>query len=147
MNILIAHESYPTNNWTHDRWLVTSSFFPRQKLLHTIATLLMVKNDDSTCETYDQALNETIEELIGRRCSEEDEEHPVPTLSDDERDHVAEYLRDAVKTMRPYMPDTGALELVTYLSEPENDKFYLVVRYWPEDEHTGKAFAGPSVRG
>ncbi|ABY62909.1 hypothetical protein ST201phi2-1p076 [Pseudomonas phage 201phi2-1] len=124
-----------------------SSFFPRQKLLHTIATLLMVKNDDTAGETYDEAINETIDELIGRRCSDEDEENPVPTLTDDERHQVAEYLRDAVKAMHPYMPDTGALELVTYVSEPENDKFYLVVRYWPEDEHSSKAFASPSVRG
>lgn len=147
MNILIAQESFPTNNWCHDGWVAATHFFPWQKLLHVIATLLMIQHDVDEGESYDAALSETIEELIDRRHSDEDEENPPPTLTDDERLHVAQYLKDAVRAMRPYMPSGGSLELVTYVSEPENNKFYLVVRYWPEDEHSGKAFASPSIRG
>lgn len=147
MNILIAHESFPTNNLYHDGWVAATYFFPRQKLLHAIATLLMVQNDEERGESYDDALNETIEELIGRRYSDEDEKHPPPILTDHERNQVTRYLKDAVRAMRPYMPSGGSLELVTYINEPENNKLYLVVRYWPEDEHSSKAFASPSLRG
>jgi len=144
-NILIVHESGPTNNFTHDWWHLATSFYSRQKLLHVITTLLVVKNDATLGETYDQALNETIEELIGKRISEEDENHPTPTISSYERECIARYLRDSVKALRPYMPDAGTFELVTYVNEPENNKLYLVVRHWSDDEYPNKAFANPCV--
>lgn len=147
MNILITQASWPTNNLVHDGWGVATSFFTQEQLLHTIATLSMIQNDIDDGEYYDRALDETIEELIGNRISDEDKAHPAPTLSDDERHYVSEYLKDSVKALRPYMPSGGSLELITFVNEPEKDKFHLVVRYHPEDEHSGKAFTNPRVRG
>lgn len=147
MNILISQPSWPCNNWGHDGWAAATSFFTWQKLLHVIATLAMIQNDIDEGESYDRALDETIAELIGRRLDDEDEAHPAPDLSDSERDQVTQYLKDAVKALRPYMPSGGSLELVAFVSEPEKDKFHLVVRYHPEDEHSGKTFANPCIRG
>lgn len=147
MNILITNESWPTNNWADDGFWVAANFFTRSKLVRTIATLLMIQNDTEEGESYDEALNETIAELIGARLSEEDEENPPTALTDDEANTVTEYLKRSVQALRPYMPSGGALELITYINEPEQNKLYLVVRYWPDDEHSGKAFASPGVRG
>lgn len=147
MNILITNESWPTHNWADDGFWVAANFFTRSKLVRAIATLLMIQNDTDQGESYDDALSETIAELIGARLSEEDEENPPTTLSDDETNTVAEYLKKSVQALRPYMPSGGALELITYINDPEQNKLYLVVRYWPDDEHSDKAFTSPGVRG
>lgn len=147
MNILITNESWPTHNWAHVDWCIASDFFTPRKLLHAIATLTMIQNDESVGEDYDSALDETIAELICKRIDDEDEENPAPGITDAERNQIARYLKDAVRALRPYMPSGGSLELITYISEPEKGKLYLVVRYHPEDEHSGTAFANPSLRG
>ncbi len=147
MNILIANESWPTHNLAHDGYWIAASFFTNSKLVRAVATLLMIQNDTKLGETYDAALDETIAELIGNRLSEEDEKNPPAAITDDEQLSITQYLKDAVKALRPYMPSAGSLELITYINEPDQNKFYLVVRYHPEDEHSDKAFANPSIRG
>lgn len=147
MNILITQDAHLTNDLTHEHWSIATSFFTHRKLLHAIATLVVIQNDPESGETYDEAIDETIAQLISNRTDEEDERFPPFELDDTDRADVATYLKDAVKSLRPYMPSGGSLELVTYVSEPENDKLYLVVRYHPNDEHSGKAFASPGLRG
>lgn len=147
MNILIAHNHWSANDIYHDGWSIATNFFTHQKLLHVLATLLMVQNDITIGEDYEKAITETVDDLIDRRLSDETEESRIIELSDYDRFQTACYLKDTVKAMRPYMPNGGSLELVTFVSEPEKDKFYLVVRYHPDDEYSNKAFASPGLRG
>lgn len=147
MNILITHDGLDVNDVTHDGWADAIHYFTHKKLVHVLATLLMVQNDEDSGETYAKAINDTIEELIGTRADDQDEESPAPELTESERDQVKQFLKDSVESMRPYMPDGGSLELITYVMSLDQTKFYLVVKYHKDDEHTCKAFASPSVRG
>lgn len=147
MNLLIAQDGFETNNVTHDGWVEATHFFTHPKLLHALATLLTVQNDSDSGESYDAAIDETINALISKRIDDEDESAPAPILTEDDRVQVFKFLKDSVNAMRPYMPTGGSLELITYVMSVDLTKFYLVVRYHENDEHTGKAFASPGVRG
>lgn len=147
MNILIAQDATVTNNWRQEGWATSIGFFGGQKLLQTIATLAMIQHDTDEGESYDEALSETIAELIGNHIDKRHHQGVTRDIDDEERRQITEYLKYSVKALRPYMPSGGSLELVTYLTDSKNETLYLVVRYHPNDEHSGKAFANPSVRG
>ncbi len=148
MNILIANDATVAGDWRIEGWATAIGLFGGQKLLQTIATLAMIQNDiDVGGENYDEALSETIAELICTQIGKRRENGSPRPPTDDEVQQISGYLKHSVKALRPYMPSGGSLELVTYLTDPKSEIIYLVVRYHPEDEHSGKAFASPSLRG
>lgn len=147
MNILITQDATVSSNWREDGWATAISFFGGQELLKVIVALTLVQNDVDEGESYDEAISETIEELISVQIGKRVESGAPREIDADQKYDITNYLKQSVKALRPYMPTGGAVELVTYLTDLAREKLYMVVRYHPDDEHTGKAFTSPGVRG
>lgn len=146
MNILIAQDANTASNHRLEGWASSIGHFGGQRLLQVIATLLMIQNDVDNGESYDEAISEAIDQLIGAQSDRRMQAGSPRDLTDQERAEITKYLKKSVKALRGYMPSGGSLELVTYVTDVKQDIMYLVVRYHPEDECSVKAFASPSIR-
>lgn len=146
--ILIALDHWNATAFGSDYWHTASWFFgPRGKFLNAIATIAVINPIEDIGEKYVETITETAEELIGRRLDDSDEENPPPEdLSDDARKEIVTYLLDCHKAIRPYLPDCGSLALHSFVTSPDYDDLYLIIKHHDDKEYPDQTVPGTGIR-
>lgn len=146
--ILVALDHWNATAFNSYHWPTASWFFgPRHKFLNAIATIAVINPIKEEGELYVETITETAEELIGRRLDDEDEANPPPEhLTDDDRESVVAYLIDCHKAIRPYLPDHGTLHLHSYVTSPDFDDLYLIIKHHDDKEYPDQISAGSGIR-
>lgn len=146
--ILIALDQWDATAFGSDHWATASWFFgPRGKFLNAIATIAVINPVKEIGEKYVETITETAEELIGRRLDDPDEENPPPAdLSEDDRESVIAYLLDCHKAIRPYLPDSGSLALHSFVTSPDYDDLYLIIKHHDDKEYPDQTVPGSGIR-
>lgn len=145
-NILVVFDHWDATQFESDNWATANWFFgPRRNLLKAIATMAIIRPDKTKGET-DEIITETALDLIGYRCDTPDETQPAPTLSESEKDQVVSYLRECNEAMQPYLPDSGHISLHTYLTSPDYNELYLIIKHNDERDHTDTPSSRAGIR-
>lgn len=146
-NILIVFDHWSATRFDSDHWPTANWFFgPRGNLLKAIATMAVIIPTKDDGDNHDEKLLEAALSLIGYRCDDQDETHPAPDITDHQRQEVADYLIECNKAMRPYLPDCGEISLHSYVTSPEYDELYLIIKHYDTQERTDTISTGTGIR-
>lgn len=146
-NILVVLDHWEATSFGSDHWATASWFFGgSQKFLNAIATIAVITPVKEEGEAYVETITETAEELIGRRIDDPDESNAPAAITDDQRTEVVQYLIDCHKAIRPYLPDTGTLQLHSYVSSESFDELYLIIKHFDDEEYPDQVVPGTGIR-
>lgn len=145
-NILIVFDHWSATRFESDHWPTANWFFgPRGNLLKAIATMAVIIPTGNG-DTHHENLTETAHSLIGYRCDDEDEAYPAPAIDCGQRQEIVDYLLECNKAMRPYLPDNGQISLHSYVTSPEFNELYLIIKHHDDREHTDTVSTGTGIR-
>lgn len=146
-NILIVFDHWDATQFASDYWATASWFFgPGGRFLNAIATMAVIQPNPDEGETDVESLTETALELIGYRCDDQDEANPAPDLDEDQRNEVVQYLIECNRAMRPYLPSGGTIKLHSFVTSPEYNELYLIIKHYDDREHPDSTGPGAGIR-
>lgn len=139
-NILVVLNHWEATGFGSDHWATASWFFgPTHKFLHAIATMAIIQPVNDEGEPSVDTILETAHALISKRIDCEDERYPPPSITDDQRNEVAQYLLECNRAMRPYLPSSGTMQLHSHINSESFDELYLIIKHFNEDEYPDQA--------
>lgn len=146
-NILVVFDHWEATRFESDHWHTANWFFgTSSKFLKAIATMAVIQPTTQSDEDHVKILYETASTLIGYRNDDQDETHPAPAIDSFQREDVVKYLIECNKAMRPYLPNYGKIELHSYVTSPEYNELYLIIKHYGDQEHPDTASAVAGIR-
>lgn len=146
-NILVVVDHWDATRFASDHWATARWFFgPNHKFLKAIATMAVVQPNPDEGESRNETLVETAYDIIGYRCDDQDEEHPAPDLTEDQRESVVQYLLECHAAIRPYLPSGGTMQLRSYVTSTEFKELYLIIKHHDDREYPDQTGPGAGIR-
>lgn len=146
-HLLIVFDHWDATRFQSDHWATASWFFgPGGKFLKAIATMAVIQPNPDEGELYVETLTDTALDLIGYRCDDRDEANPAPDLDEDQRQEVVNYLVECNRAMRPYLPNGGTNVLHSYITDPNYNELYLIIKHHDDAEHPDTSGFGCGIR-